>query len=227
MIKPTVLVVDDELAIRRLLDITLTENGYQTLFAENGRAALLLAAENKPDAVLLDIGLPDTSGHEILLRMRQWYLGPIIILSALNNECDIVGALDNGANDYLVKPFRNAELLARLRASIRALAAHESAPIYRQNNLEVDIAGRTVFKNGAVVKLTEKEFDLLSLFVRNGGKVLTHSFLLKEVWGLNHQQDTQYLRVFIAALRKKLEDNPNEPRLIITESGVGYRFSSL
>jgi two-component system KDP operon response regulator KdpE len=184
----------------------------------------MMAVSHPPDLILLDLGLPDKSGHEVLLELKAWYNKPIIILSVQNGENDIVKALDNGAWDYLTKPFRTGELLARIRSSIKRNATEniESPLIF--DDLEIDLMARMVRKDDSVIRLTSTEYNLLALFARNEGKVLTHQYILHEVWGVGFQTETQYLRVFIAQLRKKLEHNPNNPRHIITESGVGYRF---
>jgi two-component system KDP operon response regulator KdpE len=194
------------------------------LQAENGKEGILQAASHPPELILLDIGLPDKSGHEILKELRQWYNKSIIILSVQNSETDIVTALDNGATDYLSKPFRTAELLARIRSAIRRNQTTNNTTIMDAGDLQIDLAARTVRKNNELIKLTSTEFNLLSLFARNEGRVMTHRFILKEIWGVGYQTETQYLRVFVASLRKKIEENPNNPLHIITESGVGYRF---
>jgi two-component system KDP operon response regulator KdpE len=173
---------------------------------------------------LLDLGLPDEDGHSVLKKLREWYSKPIIIISVQNNEEDIVKALDNGANDYLVKPFRTGELLARIRSALRSGANDDSSPVLDYEGLQVDLATRIVKKNEEVIKLTATEYTLLILFMKNEGKVLTHHFLLKNVWGPDFIDQSQYLRVYIAQLRKKIENDPNRPNYIITETGVGYRF---
>lgn len=224
MNKAEILIIDDEPQIRKLLEIALESNYYKVLQAETGKEGVILAANHPPELILLDIGLPDKSGHEILKELRQWYNKPIIILSVQNNESDIVSALDNGATDYLAKPFRTVELLARIRSAIRRNQTTNDTIVVDAGNLQIDLVARTVRKNKELLKLTATEFNLLSLFVRNEGRVLIHQFILKEVWGVSYQTETQYLRVFVANLRKKIEDNPNQPTHIITESGVGYRF---
>lgn len=225
MNKSTVLIIDDEPQIRKLLEITLTSNDYMVQQAEQGRQGIIMAANHPPDLILLDLGLPDISGHEVLKELRQWYNKSIIILSVQNSEHDIVTALDNGATDYLTKPFRSAELLARIRSAMRRnhLIDNE-ATILLTGDLEIDITARTVKKNNSIIKLTATEYNLIALLARHEGSVLTHQFILKEIWGLGFQTETQYLRVFVGTLRKKIEENPNQPRHIITESGVGYRF---
>lgn len=224
MSKYEILVIDDEPQIRKLLEITLESNDYKVWQAETGKAGLILAANHPPELILLDIGLPDKSGHEILKELRIWYTKSIIILSVQNNEADIVSALDNGATDYLSKPFRTAELLARIRSAIRRNQSGNAANKIMCGDLEIDMAGRIVIKNSELLKLTATEFNILALFAKNEGRVLTHQFILKEIWGVGSQSETQYLRVFIGTLRKKIETNPNQPQHIITESGVGYRF---
>lgn len=224
MNKADILVIDDEPQIRKLLAITLESNGYKLLQAETGNEGLIKAASHPPELILLDIGLPDKSGHIILQELRQWYNKPIIILSVQDSETDIVTALDNGATDYLTKPFRTAELLARIRSAMRRNTSKESNSTLVAGNLEIDLAARTVKKDNELLKLTATEYGLISLFAKYEGSVLTHKFIVKEIWGISYQHETQYLRVFVGSLRKKIEDNPNQPKHIITESGVGYRF---
>ena len=224
MNKAEILVIDDEAPIRKLLEITLESNDYKVWLAETGKEGILIAINHPPELILLDIGLPDKSGHEILKELRTWYNKAIIILSVQDSEEDIVKALDNGATDYLTKPFRNAELLARIRSVIRRNQLQNNTSILNCGNLRIDFGARIIKKNDEVLKLTTTEFNLLALFMKNEGRVLTHRFVLKEIWGIAYQTETQYLRVFVAALRKKIEENPNQPRHIITESGLGYRF---
>lgn len=224
MNKAEILIIDDEHQIRKLLEINLEANDYKVWQAETGKAGKILAASHPPDLILLDIGLPDTSGHEILVELRQWYNRAIIILSAINNEADIVKALDNGATDYLTKPFRTAELLARIRNAIRLNQVPNQSNIYQNETLEIDFTARTVKKNHELLKLTATEYGILCFFAKNEGRVLTHQQILKEIWGVGYQTEAQYLRVFVGTLRKKIEENPNQPSHIITESGVGYRF---
>lgn len=225
MNKSTILVIDDEPQIRKLLEISLESNDYQVQQAETGKQGLAMAANHQPDLILLDLGLPDTSGHELLKTLREWYNKSIIILSVQNTEHDIVTALDNGATDYLSKPFRTAELLARIRAAMRRnqlIDNHDT--VQTIGDLEIDLTARTLKKNGEIVKLTSTEYSLMALFFKHEGSVLTHQFILKEIWGVGYQAETQYLRVFVGTLRKKIEEQPNKPQHIITESGVGYRF---
>lgn len=224
MTKQSVLVIDDEIQIRRLLTITLQSNNFDVLEADNGPAGIAVVSKNKPDLILLDLGLPDESGHDVLKHLREWYSNPIIIISVQSGEEDIVRALDNGADDYLVKPFRTGELLARIRTAIRKSNSQANNPTASFDRLTIDYANRVVRKDNETIKLTATEYSILSLLSRNDGKVLTHQFLLKEVWGSHQQNESQYLRVFIAQLRKKIETDPNRPKYILTESGIGYRF---
>lgn len=224
MNKAEILIIDDEVQIRKLLEITLESNGYKVLQAGTGKEGIILAANHPPELILLDIGLPDKSGHEVLKELRTWYNKSIIILSVQNSETDIVSALDNGATDYLTKPFRTAELLARIRSVIRRNQTASNTNSIVVGDLQIDLTARTVKKNNEQLKLTSTEFNLISLFGKNEGRVLTHQFILKEVWGVGYQTETQYLRVFVGTLRKKIEDDHNKPKHIITESGVGYRF---
>src|SRR5204862_5102283 len=226
MNKAHILIIDDETAIRRMLEITLQSNDYSVKEAGTAKEGLISAANIPPDLILLDIGLPDDSGHNVLKKLREWYSKPIIILSVQSSEEDIVNALDYGANDYLVKPFRTGELLARIRTALRASSNEASEPVFHFNGLEVDLSLRTVKKNGELLKLTSTEYSLLALFIKNESRVLTHHFLLKEIWGSSFINESQYLRVYIAQLRKKIETNPNRPEYLITEAGVGYRFSA-
>lgn len=225
MNKSSILIIDDEPQIRKLLEITLTSNDYLVQQAEQGRQGIIMAASHPPELILLDLGLPDINGHDVLKELRQWYNKSIIILSVQNSEQDIVRALDNGATDYLTKPFRTAELLARIRSAMRRnhLTGNEATTLVA-GDLEIDLTARTVKKSGFIIKLTATEYNLIALLARHEGSVLTHQFILKEIWGLGYQTETQYLRVFVGTLRKKIEDNPNKPQHIITESGVGYRF---
>ncbi|CAM3293763.1 Stage 0 sporulation A-like protein [Flavobacterium longum] len=221
-----ILVIDDESQIRKLLEITLESHGYQVHFALNGKEGIQLAANRPPDLILLDLGLPDLDGQQVLRALRQWYSKPIIILSVRNAEDDIVTALDHGANDFLNKPFRAQELLARIRSALRVQLPSVNDPVFRLGNLDIDLAARSVKKNGQLLKLTATEYNLLALLVKNEGRVLTHQYLLREIWGPSYADQTQYLRVFVAQLRKKIEDDANRPKYLLTESGIGYRFQS-
>lgn len=221
-----ILVIDDEPQIRKLLSIVLESNGYKVLSASTGIEGISLAASTQPDLILLDLGLPDINGLEALQELRQWYIKPILIISVQNREEDIVSALDHGADDYITKPFRTGELLARTRTSLRRQSKVNGSSKLVSGHITIDLEARTVVVNGSNLKLTATEYNLLSLLVQNEGKVLTHAYLLKEIWGAGYQSETQYLRVFIGQLRRKIEENPNEPEHILTESGVGYRFVS-
>jgi two-component system KDP operon response regulator KdpE len=220
----TILIIDDEVQIRRLLEITLSSNGYKISEAATGKDGLIAAATHHPALIILDLGLPDIDGIEMLKKIREWYQKPIIILSVRNSEEDIIHALDNGANDYLTKPFRTGELLARIRVATRQSQGAEDSPHLTFGSLTIDLANHTVHKNDKILKLTSTEFALLALLAKNSGRVLTHQNILKEIWGFGYIGQTQYLRVFVAQLRKKIEDNPAKPKLLITESGIGYRF---
>jgi two-component system KDP operon response regulator KdpE len=220
----TILIIDDEVQIRRLLEITLSSNGYKIIEAATGKDGLITAATHHPSLVILDLGLPDTDGIEILKKLREWYMKPIIILSARNSEDDIIEALDSGANDYLTKPFRTGELLARMRVALRQSPGNEDNPNLTFGSLTIDLANHIARKNNDILKLTSTEFSLLALLAKNSGRVLTHQTILKEIWGFGYIGQTQYLRVFVAQLRKKIEDDPGKPKLLLTESGIGYRF---
>jgi two-component system KDP operon response regulator KdpE len=220
----TILVIDDEVQIRRLLEITLSSNGFKIFEAGTGKEGLIAAATQHPALIILDLGLPDADGIEILKKIREWYQKPILILSVKNSEDDIITALDNGANDFLTKPFRTGELLARIRVALRHVAGSEVSPILTFGNVTIDLANHIARKNENILKLTSTEFSLLALLAKNSGRVLTHQSILKEIWGFGYVGQTQILRVFVAQLRKKIEDDPAKPNLLITESGIGYRF---
>lgn len=221
-----ILIIDDEVQIRRLLEISLSTYGFNTFFAATGKDGLVAAATHSPALIILDLGLPDIDGMKLLQSLREWYTKPVIILSVRNSEDDIIKALDGGANDYLTKPFRSGELIARIRAAIRLSEEKKDTPLMEFGTLSIDRMNHVVRKNGEIIKLTSTEYSLLTLLAKNSGRVLTHQFILKEVWGYGYLEQTQYLRVFIAQLRKKTEDNPSSPTLLITESGIGYRFGN-
>jgi two-component system KDP operon response regulator KdpE len=223
-IAENILIIDDEIQIRRLLKISLENSGYKIFEAENAKTGLMESANSRPSLILLDLGLPDEDGLSLLKKIRDFSDVPVIILSVRNSEKDIISALDSGADDYITKPFNTGELLARIRASLRHSQPEQKSQIFKNGNITVDFSTREVKKKDQIIKLTSTEFSLLSLFIRNSGKVLTHNYFLKEIWGKQYSDDTQYLRVYVAQLRKKLEDNPSRPKMFITESGVGYRL---
>jgi two-component system, OmpR family, KDP operon response regulator KdpE len=225
-LKPLVLVIDDELQIRRLLRVCLESNGYRVAEAATGKDGITEAAQRPPDVVLLDLGLPDMEGVTVLKRLREWSRVPVVVLSVRDREEDKIAALDNGADDYVTKPFSSGELLARLRVAQRHATPASETTVFRCGPLEVDLAARVVKRQGQEVKLTATEYNLLRFFVQHTGKVLTHQQILKEVWGPNYVEQTHYLRVYLAHLREKLEANPAEPELFITEPGIGYRLIS-
>jgi len=220
----TILIIDDEVQILRLLEITLSSNGFKVSEAVTGKDGLIAAATHHPSLIILDLGLPDIDGIEILKKIREWYQKPIIILSVKNSEDDIINALDNGANDFLTKPFRTGELLARIRVALKNSQGSEIKPSLMFGTLSIDLANHIARKNDEILKLTSTEFSLLALLAKNSGRVLTHQSILKEIWGFGYIGQTQILRVFVAQLRKKIEDDPAKPTLLITESGIGYRF---
>jgi len=220
----TILIIDDEPQICRLLGIALSANGYKTIEAGTGKDGVLMAVSHQPSLILLDLGLPDMDGATVLQELREWYHKPVIILSARNTEEDIINALDFGANDYLTKPFRTGELLARIRASLRLNQTPNDNPVFEIGDLSVNLTSHIAKKKDELLDLTPTEFSLLSLFIKNQGCVLTHQYILKEIWGYGYVEQTQYLRVFVAQLRKKIEDNPTRPSLLVTESGIGYRL---
>jgi two-component system KDP operon response regulator KdpE len=221
---PIALVIDDEPQIRRLLRVTLEANGYRVFDAATGNDGLVQAAQRRPDVVVLDLGLPDLDGVTVLKRLREWSQVPVIVLSVRDREDDKINALDAGADDYVTKPFASGELLARLRAALRHDHGQSVDTIFHTGNVEVDLAARVVRKRGQEVKLTPTEYGLLRLFVTHAGKVLTHRQLLSEVWGPKAVTQSHYLRVHIAHLREKIEDEVTQPRIIITEPAIGYRL---
>jgi len=220
-----VLVVDDEVQIRRLLKISLEAAGYKVFEAADGQEGLAEAAQRRPDVVVLDLGLPDMDGVAVLKRLREWSDVPVVVLSVRDQEEVKIAALDNGADDYLTKPFSTGELLARLRVAQRHARPAADSAVFKAGHLEVDLAARTVKVSGQQVKLTATEYALLQMFVRHAGKVLTHRQLLKEVWGPTYTEQTHYLRVYMTHLREKIEIVPSEPELLVTESGIGYRLA--
>lgn len=229
--EPRVLLVEDEPPIRRFLRAALVGEGFSLVEADSAAAALKAAPREPPDLVVLDLGLPDLDGLEVIRRLREWSVAPIIVLSARGQERDKVSALDAGADDYLTKPFGVGELLARMRAALRRSARsadplHPEASGFQVGELRVDLADRSVKLAGAAVRLTNLEYRLLAALARHPGKVLTHRHLLKEVWGPNAVQETHYLRVYMASLRRKIEADAAQPRYLLTEQGVGYRLAA-
>jgi two-component system KDP operon response regulator KdpE len=222
---PEVLVIDDEVQIRRLLRVTLEGAGFRVRETDRGELGLAEAATKRPDAIILDLGLPDLPGIDVLKRLREWSRLPVLILSVLGQEADKIEALDAGADDYLSKPFGGGELLARLRAMLRRVQSPEEESSLSFGDVEIDFARRVVTKAGTVVKLTPKEYGLLRLLVLHRGRVITHRQILRELWGPKAEEQTQYLRVYMTHLRQKLEDDPTQPRFLRTESGIGYRFN--
>ncbi|MFA7362067.1 MAG: response regulator [Candidatus Kapaibacterium sp.] len=223
-ITENILVIDDEIQIRRLLKISLENSGFKVFEAENAKSGLQEIVNARPSLILLDLGLPDEDGLSLLKKIRDFSEVPVIILSVRNSENVIISALDSGADDYITKPFNTGELLARIRTSMRHSLPEQKIENFTNGNVSINFSTRTVKKKNSIVKLTSTEFSLLSLFIRNSEKVLTHNYILKEIWGKQYSDDTQYLRVYVAQLRKKLEDNPSRPKMFITESGVGYRM---
>jgi two-component system KDP operon response regulator KdpE len=222
-----ILLIEDEPPIRRFLRASLTAEGYRLVEAGSGEEGLRLAAGQPPDMVILDLGLPGADGQEVLRRLREWLTAPVIVLSARDQERQKVEALDAGADDYVTKPFAVGELLARMRTAFRhAHRAGAESAVLAVGDLRVDLAARRVTRAGAEVHLTPLEYKLLVTLMRHAGKVLTHRFLLREVWGPQDSHETHYLRVFVAGLRRKLEADPARPRFILTEQGVGYRFAA-
>jgi two-component system KDP operon response regulator KdpE len=220
----TVLVIEDETQMRRLLRVCLEMNGYEVAEAATGEEGLAEAVRIQPKVVLLDLGLPDMDGMIVLKRLREWSQAPVLMVSVREHEDEKIAALDNGANDYITKPFSTGELLARLRVALRQAQPPTAATVFSSGNLQVDLTTRMVKMGERVVKLTATEYALLHLFVQHAGKVLTHGQLLREIWGSQDVQKTGPLRVYMAYLREKLEKNPAKPELLVTEPGVGYRL---
>lgn len=226
--KPVILIIDDEAQIRRFLQISLEASGYRVHEAVTGADGLVQATMTRPELIILDLGLPDQDGLTVLRRLREWTPVPVIVLSVRNNETDKIAALDAGADDYLTKPFGTGELLARIRVALRHASTHaQDSPVFTSGPLTVDLAARTVKLHNEIVRLTSTEYALLRMFVQHAGKVLLHGHLLREIWGPGFIEETQYLRVYIAQLRRKLEDDPANPRLLLTEPGIGYRLAIL
>ena len=219
-----ILVIDDDSQIRRLLKISLTAHGYEVDECKTGQEGINRADIFKPDLILLDLGLPDIDGKAVVIAIREWSKVPILILTARDQESEKIEALDVGADDYVTKPFSMGELLARLRVALRHAITADNAPVITCGDLVVDLVGRHVMRGDKEIKLTPTEYEILKLLAQNIGKVLTHKYLLKTVWGNAYNEDIHYIRVYIGQLRRKVEVNPAQPQYIITESGVGYRL---
>lgn len=222
---PRILVVDDEAQIRRFLDIGLRAEGYEVFLAANAADGLALAVTQSPDLVILDIGLPDREGHDVLAELRQWSQVPVMMLTVRDAESEKVRALDGGANDYVTKPFGIQELMARLRVLLRSRPGEPAArQRYDDGRLVIDLARREVHLDGTLLSLTRKEYAVLALLLQHAGRVVTQQHILRELWGATHTQDTHYLRIVLGKLRQKLGDDAAAPRWLKTETGVGYRF---
>ncbi len=224
--KSIALIIDDEQQIRRLLRVALEAQNYQVYEAEDGQSGLVEIANRKPAVILLDLGLPDMDGLEVLKRLREWSEAPVLVLSVRDDEAGKVAALDAGAEDYVTKPFSTPELLARLRAAQRKTRPEEEVSIFKSGDLIVDLTARVVTRGDREIKLTATEYALLRLFVRHPGRVLTHRYILREIWGPKSEEHRQYLRVYVTHLRQKIEADPTTPCLIKTEPGIGYRLEA-
>jgi two-component system KDP operon response regulator KdpE len=224
--KPVALIIDDEVQIRRLLRVVLEGESYQVYEAETGQQGLTEIATRRPWVILLDLGLPDMEGLEVLKRLREWSEAPVIVLTVRDDVHEKVAALDAGADDYVTKPFSTPELLARLRAAQRKTRPEEEISVFKNGDLVVDLTARVVTRAGREIKLTATEYALLRLFVKHPGRVLTHRYILREVWGPKSEEHRQYLRVYVTHLRQKIEPDPARPSLISTQSGIGYRFAA-
>ncbi len=224
--KPVALIVDDEVQIRRLLRVMLEGADYQVHEAETGQQGLMEVANRRPAVILLDLGLPDLDGLEVLKRLREWSEAPVLVLSVRDDEEGKVAALDAGADDYVTKPFSSLELLARVRAAQRKTRPEKETSVFRSGDLVVDLTSRIVTRAGREVQLTATEYSLLRLFVRHAGRILTHRYILREIWGPKSEEHRQYLRVYVTHLRQKIERDSASPVLIKTEAGIGYRFGA-
>lgn len=220
-----ILVIDDEVAIRNVLKMNLESSGYKIAEAIDGQSGIALISEFHPHLILLDLGLPDMNGFEVLKELRKWSRVPVIVLTVTDDEQTKVGLLDAGADDYLTKPFSAKELLARVRVTLRHLGLIEATPVFKSDNLEVDLSQKKVFVAGKEIHLTTTEYELLAILVRDQGKVIPQKQLLKQIWGRTSTEDqTHYLRIYVNQIRKKIEENPSEPKHLLTEPGVGYRL---
>jgi two-component system KDP operon response regulator KdpE len=224
-VKSVALIIDDEVQIRRLLRVVLEGENYQVHEAETGQQGLKEIATRKPGVILLDLGLPDLEGLEVLKRLREWSEAPVIVLTVRDDVREKVSALDSGADDYVTKPFSTPELLARLRAAQRKTRPEEEISVFKNGDLVIDLTARVVTRAGREIKLTATEYSLLRLFVKHPGRVLTHRYILREIWGPKSEEHRQYLRVYITHLRQKIEADPARPSLISTQPGIGYRFA--
>lgn len=223
--KPKILIVDDEPQIRKMLSVTLSANDFKVEEAENGNEAIRISGSRKPELIILDLGLPDMDGTEVIKKLRQWSDIPILVLSIRDDDSDIVNAFELGADDYVVKPFSMDVLIARIKAAIRCRIKEELGETsLKVGDISIDLMKHEVTKNGEILALSPKEYNLLSYFIRHKGKMLTHKQILKEIWGNAHTHDKQYLRVYIGQLRQKIETKPDDPSYIITEAGIGYRL---
>jgi two-component system, OmpR family, KDP operon response regulator KdpE len=223
---PVALIIDDEVQIRRLLRVVLEAENYQVREAKTGQEGLTETATRRPDVILLDLGLPDMEGLTVLKRLREWSETPVVVLTVRDEEQEKVAALDGGAQDYVTKPFSTPELLARLRAAQRKTRPTEEISVFKSGDLVVDLTSRVVTRADREIRLTATEYALLRLFVRHPGRVLTHRYILREIWGPKSEEHRQYLRVYVTHLRQKIEPNPGNPSLIRTEAGIGYRFGA-
>jgi two-component system KDP operon response regulator KdpE len=224
MLKETILIIDDEVQIRKFLKIGLESQGYIVHEAEKGEEGITRVVIKKPDLILLDLNLPDMSGVDVLKKIRGWYHAPVIVLTVRESEHDKIELLDNGADDYITKPFNMGELLARIRAILRRTKQEVDQPVFQFQGIVIDFAKRLVTIDHENVKFTPLEYELLKLFVKNRGKVLSQRQIMKEIWGPGMESETNYLRVYIAAIRKKIEKDPSRPKILVTEPAVGYRF---
>jgi two-component system KDP operon response regulator KdpE len=222
--KETILVIDDEVQIRRFLKIGLESQGFAVCEAGSGEEGMTQTVMKKPDIILLDLNLPDANGIDVLKKLREWYTAPVIVLTVRESEQDKVDLLDNGADDYITKPFNMGELLARIRAILRRTKQEHEEPVFNFRGISIDFSKRIVSINGDAVKFTPLEYELLKLFAKNPGKVLTHKQIMREIWGPGMESETNYLRVYIAAIRKKIESDPSRPKILVTEPAVGYRL---
>ncbi len=225
---PQILIIEDDRSIRTVLRVSLEANGYSVLEAENATTGLQMAIRESPDAVILDLGLPDKDGRHVIRSLRDWSTVPILVLSARDNETDKVEALDTGADDYVTKPFNSMELLARIRVALRHSSRNTAPeePLFRSGELTVDLSARTVTVAGNPVHLTPTEYKILHVLIRHAGKLVTHRQLLNDVWGPDALHETQYLRVHMANLRAKIERQPAQPKLLLTDPGIGYRLAA-